>query len=142
MSNNNIAVFFYGLFMDESLLASRGIHASDSTLAHLDGYNLRIGRRATLVPDGDGRAHGVLMKLKAHDLETLYADETVADYVAETVSVVLPDGSRAPAVCYILPAHKLEGSNATYARALLELADKLDLPDEYLAQIRQQIMRV
>jgi hypothetical protein len=44
--------------MDESLLASKGISPSRATVGHVDGYGLRIGRRATLVPDDvDGRLY-------------------------------------------------------------------------------------
>ena len=32
MSTNEITVFFYGLFMDESLLASKGVHATESVI--------------------------------------------------------------------------------------------------------------
>jgi hypothetical protein len=63
----------------------------------------------------------------------------VADYVAESVSVVLPDGTVASAVCYILPKSELEGANSEYANALLILAGRLGFPDDYLQQIREQV---
>jgi hypothetical protein len=66
-----VAVFFYGLFMDASVLASKGINPSRATIGHVDGYSLRIGRRATLVPDAGNRAYGVLMSLRAHDEKAL-----------------------------------------------------------------------
>jgi hypothetical protein len=134
----NVAVFFYGLFMDESLLATRGVVPSRSTLGHLDGYTLRIGRRATLVPDETGRAYGVLMTIPAEGARALYSEESVADYVPEPVTVVLPDGTSEPAVCYNLPENLLEGTNPDYARSLLTLATKLGLPDEYLRHIGSQ----
>jgi len=138
MDSEEVAVFFYGLFMDESLLASKGIRASKATVGHVDGYTLRIGRRATLVPDHANRAYGVLMSLRAADVRALYADKSVADYVSEPVSVVLPDGTLESAVCYNLPGRKLEGANPEYANALLALAARLGLPDEYLQRIREQ----
>jgi hypothetical protein len=131
-----VAAFFYGLFMDEALLSSKGISASKATVAYLDGYGLHIGRRATLVPDLARRAYGVLMTLRAADLRALYSDESVADYIPEAVSVVLPDGTVESAVCYNLPAARLEGANPGYAKALLLLATRLGLPDDYLRQIR------
>lgn len=138
MSSEEITVFFYGLFMDESLLASKGVSASKSTVGYVDGYGLRVGRRATLVPDHAHRAYGVLMTLRVADVRALYSDESVADYVSESVSVVLPDGTVESAVCYNLPERKLEGTNPEYANALLILAAKLGLPDDYLQQIREQ----
>ena len=131
-------VFFYGLFMDESLLASKGIHPGASRIAYVDGFSLQIGERATLVPDAACRAHGVLMEIAAEDIDRLYAEPGVADYIAQPVVVTLSGGIREPADCYNLPAEKLEGANAEYAAALLALATKLGLPDEYLGHIRQQ----
>lgn len=139
MNPEEVTAFFYGLFMDESLLASKGICASRSTVGYVDGYGLRIGRRATLVPDGANRAYGVLMTLRAMDIAALYSDESVADYVSESVSVVLPDGTTEFAVCYNLPERKLEGANPEYAKSLLILAATLGFPDDYLQQVREQV---
>ncbi|MDX1439234.1 MAG: gamma-glutamylcyclotransferase family protein [Rubricoccaceae bacterium] len=138
MNSEEVTTFFYGLFMDESLLGSKGIRASRATIGYVDGYGLRIGRRATLVPDQGNRAYGVLMTLRAADVRALYSDDSVADYVSEAVSVVLPDGTVESAVCYNLPEHKLEGANPEYASSLLVLATRLGLPDDYLQQIREQ----
>jgi len=137
MNSEEVTAFFYGLFMDESLLASKGVRVSKSTVGYVDGYGLRIARRATLVPDHSNRAYGVLMTLRAADVRALYSDESVADYVSESVSVVLPDGTVESAVCYNLPERKLEGANPEYANTLLILAAKIGLPDDYLQQIRE-----
>ena len=139
MSAEEAVVFFYGLFMDERLLASKGIHPSRATVGYVDGYALRIGARATLVPDEGNRAYGILMRLRARDVTALYSDGSVADYVSEPVSVVLPDGTSESAVCYNLPKSKLSGTNSEYARSLLALAGKLGLPGDYLRQIEKQI---
>jgi hypothetical protein len=138
MNSEMVSVFFYGLFMDESLLASKGVIPANATVGYVDGYGLRIGRRATLVPDDRNRAYGVLMTVRADGVRALYSDESVADYVSESVSVVLPDGTVESAVCYNLPERKLEGANPEYAKSLLILAGRLDLADDYLQQIREQ----
>lgn len=139
MTAESVAVFFYGLFMDKSLLASRGINPSRATVGYVDGYGLRIGRRATLVPDETSRAYGILMTIRAEDVTALYSEESVADYVSESVSVKLPDGTLEPAICYNLPESKLEGTNSQYANSLLMLAGTLGLPSAYLQQIREQV---
>jgi len=136
MNDDKIAVFFYGLFMDEALLASRGIAPSHATLGYVDGYRLKIGKRATLIPQRAARAHGVLMTIGREDATALYSDESVSDYIPEPVSVLLPGGAVEPAVCYNLPPGKLEGTNSAYAESLLRLATKLGFPDEYLDTIR------
>jgi hypothetical protein len=139
MNAEQVAVFFYGLFMDQSLLASKGINPSRATVGHVDGYGLRIGRRATLVPDESNRAYGVLMTMRAEDVRALYSEDSVADYVSESVSVVLPDGTLEQALCYNLPESKLRGTNSQYANSLLTLAGKLGFPSDYLRQIRKQV---
>ncbi len=139
MSTNEITVFFYGLFMDESLLASKGAHATEPTIGYVDGYSLRIGERATLLPESNSRAYGVLMKIASEDAAALYSEQSVADYVAETVVVTLPRDIQVSAVCYNLPAAKLVGTNPEYAAALLALATKLGLPDSYLRHIRNAV---
>ncbi len=139
MSHGELAVFFYGLFMDQGLLKSKGIRPRHPTVACLDGYSLRIGRRATLLPEPDGRAYGVLMNIRPADAAALYAEESVADYVPEKVVVTLPGGVDVSAVCYNLPPDKiLKGSNPQYAQALLALATRIGFPEDYLRQIASQ----
>jgi hypothetical protein len=138
MSQNQVAVFFYGLFMDEALLASKGIVPTVATVGYVDGYRIRIGRRATLVPELGSRAHGVLVTIRRDEVTDLYSGETVADYVPEPVSVALPGGIVESAICYNLPPSKLEGANAAYADSLLALATKLGFPKDYLDQIRAE----
>jgi len=138
MNDNKVAVFFYGLFMDGSLLASKGIVPSKSTVGYIDGHRLRIAKRATLVPKQAGRAYGVLMTIGRQDATALYSDESVSDYVPQPVSVTLPGGVIVPAICYNLPPGKLEGANSAYAESLLKLATDLGFPDEYLDTIRME----
>jgi len=138
MNSEEIQVFFYGLFMDSSVLASKGVIPSRATLGYVDGYGLRIGKRATLIRDDGNRAHGVVATLRAEDLQSLYADESVADYVPEAVTVALPGGAAVTALCYNLPISKLQGVNPEYAKSLWTLAAKLGLPEDYLEHIRVQ----
>ena len=43
-------IFFYGLFMDQSLLAEKGLHPQVVGPAVLRDYRIHIGERATLLP--------------------------------------------------------------------------------------------
>ena len=46
-------VFFHGLFMDEELLRGKGLEGLEpegGEIAAIDGFALRIGQRAALVP--------------------------------------------------------------------------------------------
>lgn len=130
-------VFFYGLFMDQSLLASKGVVPAEINVAFVDGYVLRIGDRATLAPRPAGRAYGVVMDIAAEDAEALYSEESVADYLPEPVVVELADGTRLEATCFTLPGDNATGTNRKYAESLLDVATRMGFPDAYLAQIRQ-----
>jgi len=123
--------------MDESLLAARRIGPSEVKLGFVDGYELRIGERATLVRQPGSRAYGAMMNIAPSEATVLYADESVADYRPETVVVELMDGARVEATCYNLPGDRISGTNKEYAEALLKVATRLGFPDAYLEQIRQ-----
>lgn len=139
MNTDQISVFFYGLYMDESLLASRGVHVTNPTVGYVNGFGLHIGNRATLLPEAHSRAYGVLMQIGSEDAARLYSEQSVADYIAEPVVVNLPGNTQVSAVCYNLPAAKLTGTDPEYAAALLALATRLGLPDIYLGQIRKAV---
>ena len=130
-------VFFYGLFMDQSLLAAKGIKAAVSKKGFVDGYCLRIGERATLIRRPGSRAYGVVMDIAPGEVTELYAEASVADYLPEQVMVELMDGTPLAATCYNLPGDKATGTNREYAESLLQLAASLGFPDAYLEQIRK-----
>ena len=130
-------VFFYGLFMDEGLLATKGIEPSEVKIGFVEGYCLRIGERATLVQRPDGRAYGTMMNIAPGAATRLYAEKSVADYLPEPVIVQLMDGTQIEATCYNLPSDKVTGTNKDYAESLLDVATKLGFPDSYLDQIRR-----
>ena len=138
MNECSVAVFFYGLFMDESLIRSKGIQPLRTAFGFVDGYRLRIGARATLEVEASGRVYGVLMSISREELAKLYSYDTVADYVPEKVSVTLANGATESAVCYLLPPGKLQGTNSAYADSLLQLATRLGFPEDYLAKIRME----
>jgi len=129
-------IFFYGLFMDEQLLASKGIRPTQTNLGFLENYQLRIGERATLLHRPGSVAYGIVMDIEPVEAESLYAEDSVADYLPETVTVELMDGSQVEATCYNLPADKVQGTNREYAALLLTIASSLGFPESYLDQIR------
>ena len=130
-------VFFYGLFMDETMLAQKGVAPTSAIVGYVDRFALCIGERATLLPQAGARAYGVMMAINAEEAKALYADDSVADYQSEAVKVTLTDGAAVDAVCYNLPADKITGTNKDYANSLLVVAKRLKFPDSYLDQIRR-----
>jgi hypothetical protein len=132
-----LKVFFYGLFMDVDLLAKKGLTPQVAVVANVNGFSLHIGERATLLRSAGARAYGVMMEISSGEAKDLYAERSVADYVPEVITVELMDGSEVEASCYILPDDKITETNRDYAKALLQVAVKLALPDTYIAEIAQ-----
>ena len=133
------AIFFYGLFMDPQVLEEKECHPVNVTRACLPGYQLKIGERATLLASPGSRCYGTVIELADSEVRKLYQDESVKDYKPLDVEAVYMDGGAIQAVSYVLPVEKLSGSNSEYAKSLARVAMKLELPDEYVAEIEQWI---
>jgi hypothetical protein len=137
MSERRVCVFFYGLFMDEAMLRSRGLAPTEAQAASVDGWALRIGRRAALVPQDGSVVHGIAMHLTHAEIERLYGDESVAQYRPEPVIARLADKRDVAALCWNLPVAPGPGErNEQYAAKLREVARRAGLPEGYVAAIR------
>ncbi len=71
MTDRRIDGFFYGLFMDSGVLRESQVEAASPRRAYVDGYALRIGRRATLLPSSGARAYGMVFALTHDELDRL-----------------------------------------------------------------------
>jgi hypothetical protein len=137
MTIRHIDVFFYGLFMDADALRAKGLHPTDPRVACVDGFALRIGQRATLVPRADARVYGFVMGLAQPEIEALYSDASVRAYRPEAVMAALSDGRSVPALCFnleVIPPD--ETTNAEYAAKLRDLGRRLELPADYVESIK------
>ena len=133
----NGRVFFYGLYMDSSLLEDMGFRPNVVGIAKLPDYQIHIGDRATLIPTAGSDSYGVLMDLPGEAASALYSRPEVAGYRAEPVDVILlDDGTSQRSWCYILPQEKLgSGTNTGYANKLAALVAELGLPLTYAHDI-------
>lgn len=131
-------VFFYGLFMDESLLREKGLTPAEPVIAYVDGYALRIGDRASLVPARGEHTYGVVMALDNEQIAFLYADKSVADYAPETITAFTLANDVIQAITYVLPQDKLAGQNMQYLRTLIRTARKVGLPEVYIHRLELQ----
>jgi hypothetical protein len=137
MRSRRVDVFFYGLFMDQDLLRSKGLQPEAVELARVPGLALRIGQRAALVRDDSSRVHGVVMSLTLAELEQLYAEPSVKEYRPQPVLAELAGGGVTAALCYNLPqAPAPFERNPEYVLKLRAVGEKVGLPAEYLAALR------
>ena len=130
-------IFFYGLFMDERRLRSAGFSPVVVGRAFLDGYSLEIERRATLEPRAGSRSYGIVMTLRADEAKNLYGQPSVADYVAEQVTVTLLESQESHSCwCYNLPAARVSGTpDQAYRLELAQLLDRLGFPGPYVRKV-------
>lgn len=136
MSDRRIDGFFYGLFMDIDILRDNHVAAENPRRAYIDGYALRIGRRATLVPTPAARSYGVVFALTHDELEKLYGAPGLEQYRPEAVVAHTLEGATFPALCYNLcEAPGPDEVNAEYAARLRITLSKLDFPQEYIASV-------
>jgi len=123
--------------MDIDVLLKNGINASNPRYGVLNHYTLKIGNRASLVPSINEKSYGIVMSINKEDLDKLYSDPSVSDYLPEKVVIVTESNDAVKAVCYILPPTSISGTNKSYAKALHNLANRLCFPSEYLESIRR-----
>lgn len=129
-------VFFYGLFMDFGVLREHRVEPVDPRRAYADGFALRIGRRAALVPSPGARAWGMLVSLTHAELDRLYAAPGLEPYRPEAILVQPIGGPPASALCYNLPeAPPPEERNPEYAARLQQVLRALGFPPDYVASV-------
>ena len=130
-------IFFYGLFMDRSLLTEKGLHPEMIGPAVLPDYRIHIGERATLLPSPSSRTYGMVMELADEEARALYSEPSVREYVREHVQVELLDTGASIAVdCYNLPPElALAGTNPAYATELSQLVEALQFDAAYVEEI-------
>ena len=137
VSERRIDVFFYGLFMDKEFLREKGFAPTNERVASVQGFALRIGQRATLVPSADHVTYGVVMSLSHDDIDALYSEASVRIYRPEAVLARYSDGTPAPALCFNLPLPPgPDEHNTEYAASLRALANRLGFPADYVASIQ------
>ena len=137
MEPRRINAFFYGLFMDVDLLIAKGAHPVRPRPASVPGFTLRIGQRATLIPNSSSCVPGIVMELSHAEIEQLYSEASVSAYRAEAVIAQLADGSYIAALCFNLVVPPTpEEANPEYAAKLRDLAQRLNLPSWYVESIR------
>ncbi|MGH8290750.1 MAG: gamma-glutamylcyclotransferase family protein [Steroidobacteraceae bacterium] len=136
MNDRRIDGFFYGLFMDVSVLGKSGVAPVDLRRAYVDDFALCIGNRATLVPSTGARSYGMLIALTRGELERLYGAPGLNQYRPEAVLAHCLDGGSVPALCYNLLAEPRAGErNSNYAMQLQKVLGDLGFPVEYVNSV-------
>ena len=129
MSEKLQNIFFYGLFMDQRVLEEKGVHPHASRKAVVNGYQLKIGERAMLLPEPSSKAFGMVHALTESEINSLYAEPGLDMYYPETVVATFEDGSNSAVTTFNLRQTSSEASfNADYAVKLRSVLERLGFP--------------
>jgi len=136
MNNSNQRlnnVFFYGLYMDEEILKSKGVKPRNKRRAIADGYALRLGNMATLLKKENATAYGMVYSLTHEEMDILYKNSGLTQYVNEALMVELENKSNIVTLCSVLlDAPKVDESNDEYYQKLVTCMKKygLEIPKD------------
>src|SRR5689334_24481865 len=126
-------VFFYGLFMDEAVLRTKGINPLRPRRAVVPGRRLRIGRRALLVPQFGQQAFGMVFALTDREIESLYAEPGLELYHPQSVVAVFEDVTFAAVTTLNLSeVDSTPQVNAEYATKLRLIFERLGFPADQI----------
>ncbi|MGA2426332.1 MAG: gamma-glutamylcyclotransferase family protein [Terriglobales bacterium] len=78
--------------MDEELLRGKGLEPERGEIAAVDGFALRIGQRAALVPVPGAKVYGLVFSLTRSELDRLYSESSVQAYGPQAVLAQLASG--------------------------------------------------
>lgn len=136
MGTKRVDGFFYGLFMDADILRRDGVFPENPRQAYVDDFELRIGRRATLIRRVGARSYGMLFALTHDELARMYSGAGLADYRPEALIARTLQAETVPALCYNLSeAPNSEEANAEYAARLRAVLGKLGFPETYISSV-------
>ncbi len=131
-----VDAFFYGLYMDDAVLAGAGVKPHAPRKAGAQGYALRIGKRATLVKAPGNIAWGMVYSLTPGDLAVLYGAPGLEVYKPEPIEVTLENRAIIPARVYNLPqAPAPDERNPEDAEKLKAAMRRLKFPADFIARI-------
>jgi len=121
-------VFFYGLYMDEDILKSKGVKPRKKRKAVANGYALRLGNMATLLRKENAKAYGMVYSLTHEEIDILYKNSGLTQYVNEALMVELEDNSSIVTLCSVLlDEPKADERNDEYYQKLVTCMKKYGL---------------
>jgi hypothetical protein len=130
--------FFYGSFMNPDVLANAEVRPTEAQMGRLDGWDIKIAPRATLVPSEGRSVFGILAKVTHADLEKLYTKDWFGfgTYLPEAVLVEDSAEQLVPALSYI--AWEMEGGSPTheYISNVVTAARQFRFPEWYIDRLK------
>ena len=122
-------VFFYGLYMDEEILKSKNVNPRNKRAAIAPGYQLRVGKMATLLRDNNAQAFGMVYSLTHDEITSLYEGSGLTEYVPESIVIQTKENQTISALCCnLLNPPGDDEKNEEYLKKLATCMEKYNLP--------------
>jgi len=122
-------VFFYGLYMDEEILKSKDVNPRNKRAAIAPGYQLRVGKMATLLRDNNAQAFGMVYSLTHAEITALYEGSGLTAYVPESIVIQTKENQTISALCCnLLNPPSDDEKNEAYLEKLTLCMEKYNLP--------------
>ena len=121
-------VFFYGLYMDPHILRQKGVDPRNPRIGRAEGFELRLGNKATLLRSPGKMAHGIVYSLTHAELDSLYRGAGLDEYVTEALLVRVGEQNIAALCCNLLIPPEKGESNVEYETKLKAAMEKLGVP--------------
>ena len=138
MGEPRVRVFFYGSYMNPGVLRDVGIVPERFDVARLDGYDVRIGPRANLVPSQQHCVYGVLIEATHDELIRLYEhakDALGETYLPHPVLTQAESGGWFPALCYIASSMEPQRADPAYVERITKAARDFEFPLWYIERL-------
>ena len=138
MGEPRVRVFFYGSYMNPTVLREVGIVPEAFEVARLDGYDFRIAPRANLERSPQHSVYGVLVEATHAELDRLYAharDVLGETYLPHPVLIQTDSGSWSPALCYIAPGMVPQRADPAYIERIVKAARDFRFPSWYIERL-------
>jgi AIG2 family protein len=138
MNEPQVAVFFYGSYMNLRVLAEVHVIPSHVETAKLSGFDIEIRPLANLVRS-DGRCvYGLLTTATHAELDRLYAharNVLGGTYLPHPVVVETQDGKVTPALCYIAASLEVASASNGYIDRIVKPARDHGFPTHYIERL-------
>ena len=122
-------IFFYGLFMDESVLRAKGVEPRAARKAVVRDYQLKIGQRAMLVRQSSSKAYGMVYALTDDEIDSLYNEPGLEMYHPELLVATFEDGSSSEVTTFNMQEETgTDKPNLEYVAKLRLVLQRLGFP--------------
>lgn len=135
-----IWVFFFGAYINFSVLREIDLIPEEYRVATLGGFKLSIEPSATLTREPGSTVWGIIATATHEELRRLYVEHAKiflgGDYFPRAVTVTDTNDNIIPALCYICDDMKPVPAKADYIEQIARPAEEYGFPKEYVKMIR------